>query len=55
MRLGDLDATIAAVRSARDALRALPAEHATQHQDLWALVLGSEGTAHFERGNFGQA
>jgi LuxR family maltose regulon positive regulatory protein len=52
---GDVDATIAAARSARDALRALPVQHAAQHQDLWALVLGSEGTAHFRAGNFEQA
>ncbi len=52
---GDTEATIAAVGSARDALRALPAEHAAQHQDLWALILGSEGTAHLRAGNFDQA
>jgi LuxR family transcriptional regulator, maltose regulon positive regulatory protein len=52
---GDVDATLAAARSARDALRALPVQHAAQHQDLWALVLGSEGTAHFRAGNFEQA
>jgi LuxR family maltose regulon positive regulatory protein len=52
---GDVDATLAAARSARDALRALPTQHAAQHQDLWALVLGSEGTAHFRAGNFEQA
>ena len=52
---GDADATVVAAKSARDALRALPAEHAAQHQDLWALVLGSEGTAHLRAGNFDQA
>jgi LuxR family maltose regulon positive regulatory protein len=52
---GDTDATIAAARSARDALRTLSAEQAAQHQDLWALVLGSEGTAHLRAGDFDQA
>ena len=52
---GDTEATIAAAGSARDALRALPAERGAQHQDLWALVLGSEGTAHLRAGNFDQA
>ena len=52
---GDADATIAAVRCARDALRLLPMEHAAQHQDLWALVVGSEGTAHLRGGSFDAA
>ena len=30
-------------------------EHAAQHQDLWALVLGSEGTAHLRGGSFDAA
>ena len=52
---GDTDATIAAGRPARGALQSLSAEQAAQHQDLWALVLGSEGTAHLRAGNFDAA
>jgi LuxR family transcriptional regulator, maltose regulon positive regulatory protein len=52
---GETDATMVAVRCAREALRALPIEHAGQHQELWALVLGFEGTAHLRVGNFDPA
>ena len=53
--IGDADATSVVVRCAREALRALPVEHPGQHQLLWALVLGSEGTAHLRAGNFDPA
>jgi LuxR family transcriptional regulator, maltose regulon positive regulatory protein len=53
--IGDTDATLVAAGYAREALRALPVEHAIQHQELWALVLGSEGTAHLRAGNFDAA
>jgi LuxR family transcriptional regulator, maltose regulon positive regulatory protein len=53
--IGDTDATLAAARYAREALRALPVEHTVRHQELWALVLSSEGTAHFRAGNFDAA
>ncbi len=52
---GDTDATLAAGRHARGALRSLSVEQAAEHQDLWALILGSEGTAHLRAGNFDAA
>jgi LuxR family transcriptional regulator, maltose regulon positive regulatory protein len=52
---GEAESTIAAAGHAREAWCALSADHAMQHQDLWVLVLSSEGIAHLRAGNFDAA